>query len=112
MTLTELLEYKGKNEEKIVDYLLKHTHENNWHKIEETQQPFAECMNFIRDLARKAAVNNMAIIEEEQVYQWALDFYNGTKPAEPKKPEGNQEKPKKPKAEKKKDDNYEEISLF
>ncbi len=111
MTLTELLEYKGKNEEKIVDYLLKYTHENNWNKIVETQQPFTECMKFIRNLAQKAAVSGMAIIEENQVYQWAVDFYNGTKPADPPKPEPV--KVVRPKPEKKqKDDSYEEISLF
>lgn len=112
MTLTELLEFKGANEEKIVDYLLKYTHENGWNKIEETQQPFSKCMEFITSLARKAAVNNVAIIDENQVYQWALDFYNGTQPAEPKKPKDTEGKPKKPKAEKKKDDSYEEIVLF
>lgn len=108
-TLTELLQCIGKNEEMIVDYLLKYTHENGWNKIVETQRPFRECMDFITALARKAAVGSVAIIEDKQVYQWALDFYNGTKPAEPEKPK---EIPEAKPAKKKKDDSYEEVTLF
>lgn len=108
MTLTELLECKGPNEEKIVDYLLKYTQENNWNKIVETQKPFSDCMNFITELARKAAVNRIAMISEEQVYQWALDFYNEAKPAEVPMPE----KQKRKAVKQKKDDSYEEVTLF
>lgn len=34
-----------------------------------------DCYSYIRELARKMAVNGCAMIEDSQVFKWARDFY-------------------------------------
>lgn len=110
MTLTELLVPKGKYQEMVVDYLLNYTVENQWNKVEESQKPFAECWKHIVSMASKVKDGNCAMVEDSQVYKWAVEFYEGkkvsTKDIKAVKVET------KPEKKAKKGKVYEEVSLF
>jgi len=118
MTIDELLKAKDKNEQIIADYLKKYSADNHWSQIEATQRPLSECMSKIRELAKKKAVGGCACVADTEVFQWAIDFYNGVKTkVEPiieeqvktEKPEKS--KPKKT-VEKKVENDEQQMSLF
>ena len=118
MTIDELLKAKDKNEQIIADYLKKYSADNHWSQIEDTQRPLSECMSKIKELARKKAVGGCACIADTEVFQWAVDFYNGVEPRveplveEPEK-EHKAEKPKPKKTvEKKVENDEQQMSLF
>ena len=114
MTIDELLKAKDKNEQIIADYLKKYSADNHWSQIEATQRPLSECMSKIKELARKKAVGGCACIVDTEVFQWAVDFYNGVEPrVEPLAEEPvKTEKPKPKKTVEKKVENDEQMSLF
>jgi len=111
MTLTELLVPEGKYQEMVVDYLLNYTVENNWNKVEESQKPFSKCWAFIVDKARKQAEGRCAVVDDETVYKWAVEFYEGGRVSVEQI--RKTEKPKKPvQKEEKKEPENEQFSLF
>ena len=114
MTIDELLKAKDKNEQIIADYLRKYSENNHWSQIEATQRPLSECMSKIKELARKKAVGGCACVADTEVFQWAIDFYNGVEPrVEPLVTEPvKAEKPKPKKTVEKKVENDEQMSLF
>ena len=58
---------------KIVNYLmLQKEMEKDFLKEEKDLKEMAE---YIRNLARKEATNNVAVIEDEVVYGWAKDYF-------------------------------------
>ena len=40
------------------------------------QKNLTEMMAYIEDLAKEKAVNNVAVIEDSQVYDWAIDYFS------------------------------------
>lgn len=115
MTLTELLVPKGKYQEMVVDYLLNYTAENNWNKVEESQKPFSECWKNIVDKASKLKDGNCAMVDDTTVYKWAVEFYEGTKVSKEQiraTAPAEQLRPDKPAKTSKKEQDYEELTLF
>lgn len=78
MTREELLRANNESEERIAVFLHNYSEQNNWHQVEETQQPLRKCMLFIKGKARKLATDNVAMVEDNDVYTWAVEFYNTT----------------------------------
>lgn len=58
----------------IVNYLMLQTEMNEAFLNEEKN--LKEMATYIKDLARKQATNNVAVIEDEVVFQWAKDYFN------------------------------------
>ena len=118
MTRDELLKSKDRNEQIIADYLKRYSEDNHWNQIEATQRPLSECMSKIKELARKKAVGGCACIADNEVFQWAIDFYNGVEPkvesvVEEQVKEKKPEKPKPKKTvEKKVENDEQQMSLF
>lgn len=68
-------------------------------KFEDKDKSLDECMNYVTEQARKQAVNNAACISDEEVFGWAVHYYQEkdvkpktkaeakvvAKPTEPKK---------------------------
>lgn len=98
MTINELLKATNKNEEMIAAYILKYSVDNQWNRVEQTQQPLSKCMDHIKAMARKEAKSGVAMIEDSTVYRWAIEFYNQVGHADEKSRVSNETKPKMSKA--------------
>lgn len=112
MTKEELLKASNKQEQIIADYLLKYSEEHNWDYVETTQKPLADCMKPIKDNARKLATDGCACVADDEVYKWAVAFYEGTTPAIEKPKTVKVEKKVEKKPEKKVTEDDEQLSLF
>lgn len=62
------------NEKVIVDYLL--TLDGMKEKMNKPNVSIAGMMEYIKKQAQKKAVNNMAIIEDTEVYGWGRHYYD------------------------------------
>jgi len=116
MNREELLKTNNSNAKIVAQFLTKYAIENNWTAVEDKQKTIDECWKYIVDEARKKAVSGCAAIEDSEVYNWAVHFYDETGKAvsEPKNASQKvmkKERPKPKKAEKKSDE-YEQFSLF
>ena len=58
----------------IVNYLMLQTEMDEAFLNEEKN--LKDMATYIKDLARKQATNNVAVIEDEVVFQWAKDYFN------------------------------------
>lgn len=58
----------------IVNYLMLQTEMDEAFFNEEKN--LKDMATYIKDLARKQATNNVAVIEDEVVFQWAKDYFN------------------------------------
>lgn len=67
-------EIKDKATLKIIDYLLTRVDMNDKYLNEE--KSLKQMIQFIRDNARKQAENNIAIVEDEEVYSWAIHYFD------------------------------------
>ncbi len=57
----------------IVNYLMLQTEMNE--KFLNEEKNLKEMATYIRDLARKEAINNVAVIEDETVFKWAKEYF-------------------------------------
>jgi len=60
----------------IVNYLMLQTEMNEAFLNEEKN--LKDMATYIRDLAKKQATNNVAVIEDSVVFQWAKDYFKKT----------------------------------
>lgn len=67
-------EIKDKALLNIIDYLL--TREDMNEKYLNEEKSLKEMINYIKSEARKQAVNGVAIMENEDVYSWAIHYWD------------------------------------
>ena len=72
------LEIKTENKDealvKIVTYLMKQPNMSELYLKEEKN--LKEMMQYIKDQAREKTVNSVAVIEDNQVYEWAVTYFS------------------------------------
>ena len=90
---------------KIVNYLMLQP-DMDFHFLKE-EKNLEDMAKYIRKLAKKSEVNGMAIIDDEEVYKWAKDYF-----IKSNKELGIEEKTKKEIKEKNNDSNDELGSIF
>lgn len=59
---------------RITAFLMKHQDMSDLYLQE--QKNLTEMMTYIKDLAKEKAVNNVAVVEDSQVYDWAIDYFS------------------------------------
>lgn len=117
MNLETLRNLDKKYAQAIANYLLNRieTDECLKAKLEETNKTLKGCVEYIKEEARKEAEDNVAIIEDSQVYEWAVHYFlednldceSKAKPS--KKKNDEQEKQSTPKVSKPKKDIKEKL---
>lgn len=83
-------------------------------KLKDPSKSIEGCMKYIKDQARKKAINGCAMIEDEVVYGWAMHYYDEAS-AEPQASTATTIKAEKSKkAEKQEEDKpgFVQLSLF
>ena len=70
----------------IKNYLDKQVAQDSALALVYNPSKIGECFNFIKEEARKKAINGCAMIEDVQVFKWARDFFLEGKPSEPPAP--------------------------
>ncbi len=80
----------------IIDHLIKRVNEDEGLAADvlKESKTWDGCWKYIQNEAKKQAVNGCACIEDEQVYEWAEDYFRAKD--EPKPAAKPTEKPKKP----------------
>ncbi|MDE6292847.1 MAG: PcfK-like family protein [Bacilli bacterium] len=68
------LEDKDDSIKKIVKYLMSQSNMDELFLKEEKN--LTKMMEYIKKEARKQAVNNIAVIEDSQVYEWAINYFS------------------------------------
>lgn len=58
---------------KIVTFLMKHAGMNDFYLNE--NKNLEEMMKYINKMAKEKAINNVAVIEDETVYEWAITYF-------------------------------------
>lgn len=58
---------------KIVEYLILQTQMNQYYLKEEKN--LKEMAEYIKKLAKKQATNGVAVVEDDVVYQWAMEYF-------------------------------------
>lgn len=69
------LKADGKNQEILLDYLEKNASEPLAEKINIGVKTLAGCWTYIRGEARKRAMNGVAVIEDTEVFGWAVHYF-------------------------------------
>ena len=69
------LEAKNQPQALILAYLEQNASESLVERINQGKHSLQECFDYIRNEARKQAVNNVAAIEDSQVYGWAIHYF-------------------------------------
>lgn len=69
------LEAKNQPQALILAYLEQNASESLAERINQGNHTLQECFDYIRNEARKQAVNNVAAIEDRQVYGWAVHYF-------------------------------------
>lgn len=87
----ELKEIKDPSVKWVVEYLTKRINEDEGigDDILKEGKSLKDCWQYVRNEARKAAINGVAVIEDAKVYEWAEDYYRSeakTKPTPAAKP--------------------------
>ena len=77
MNLEALKKLEKKYAQAIANYLLNRieTDECLKAKIEETNKTLKGCVEYVKKEAKKQAEDNVAIIEDQQVYEWAVHYF-------------------------------------
>lgn len=117
MNIETLRSLDKKYAQAIANYLLNRieTDECLKAKLEETNKTLKGCVEYIKEEARKEAEDNVAIIEDSQVYEWAVHYFledslDSEQKAKPsKKKNDEQEKQSTPKVSKPKKDIKEKL---
>lgn len=80
------LEAKNPAQALILQYLEQNASESLAERINAGKHNLNDCFNYIRDQAKKRAVNGVAAIEDRQVYGWAIHYFeeDGQPNTEPK----------------------------
>ena len=90
---------QNKQQNLIIDYLLNCKDLYLQSAIAKCQdKDFNGCYNYITGLARKEAVNNCAMIEDNQVYEWAKEYFIDYEAREQAKAEKKKQEEEKKKA--------------
>lgn len=110
---------EGAAQKRILDYINENASETLTEKINSGKKTMAGCFDYIKNEAKKQAVKGCACIEDQEVYGWAMHYFEedaikegeikqraAVYAPEPKKPE-----PKKPEP-KKKDDLDGQLDFF
>lgn len=58
----------------IKKYLLNYAKENNWDKFDENK--LDTCIDYIKSQARKRAEDGVAVIEDKEVFGWAVHYFD------------------------------------
>ena len=69
------LEAKNQPQALILAYLEQNASESLAERINQGNHTLQDCFDYIRNEARKQAVNNVAAIEDRQVYGWAVHYF-------------------------------------
>ena len=69
------LKPETKNEEIILAYVEANASDTLVKKIIESKKSLSQCMAFIKTQARSKAKNGVAMIEDEEVFGWAMHFF-------------------------------------
>lgn len=69
------LEAKNQPQELILQYLEQNASESLAERINQGNHSLQDCFDYIRNEARKQAVNGVAAIEDRQVYGWAVHYF-------------------------------------
>ncbi len=77
MDLEALKKLDKKYAQAIANYLLTRieTDECLKTKLEETNKTLKGCVEYVKKEAKKQAEDNVAIIEDQQVYEWAVHYF-------------------------------------
>ena len=77
MNLEALKKLDKKYAQAIANYLLNRieTDECLKAKLEETNKTLKGCVEYVKKEAKKQAEDNVAIIEDQQVYEWAVHYF-------------------------------------
>lgn len=63
------------NQKIIIDYLEEHASDSLVEKINRCGKTMKECWNYITSQAKKRATNGCAMIEDAEVFGWAVHFF-------------------------------------
>lgn len=66
-------------EQVILDYLEKNASEELVQKINTGKKGMCDCFNYIKEEARKKAVNGCSVIEDREVFGWAIHYFEEDK---------------------------------
>lgn len=69
------LNAQGKNQEILLDYLEKNASDPLAEKINTGKKTLEGCWEYIRKSARSRATNNIAVIEDVEVFGWAVHYF-------------------------------------
>lgn len=80
----------GRNQELILAYIEQNASDVLIEKIKASGKTMAQCMSYVTDEARERAVNGCAMVEDKEVFGWAMHFFEedtitAKQPAAPKK---------------------------
>jgi hypothetical protein len=111
---------EGAAQKRILDYINENASEALTEKINSGKKTMAGCFDYIKNEAKKQAVKGCACIEDQEVYGWAIHYFeeDAIKEGEIQqraavyKPETTKPEPKKPEPKKKTDDLDGQLDLF
>jgi len=66
---------ENEGQKRVLEYLEQNASEALAEKINNGTKTMAGCWSYIRGEARKKAVNNCAVIEDAEVYGWAVHYF-------------------------------------
>lgn len=77
MNLETLKQLDKKYAIAIADYLLKRIEEDQFlkEKLETTEKTLKGCVEYCKQEARKQAEDNVAIIKDDEVYEWCVHYF-------------------------------------
>lgn len=65
----------GRNQELILAYIEQNASDVLIEKIKKSRKTLGQCMNFIISQAKKKAFNNCAMVEDKEVFGWAMHYF-------------------------------------
>ena len=65
----------GRNQELILAYIEQNASDVLIEKIKASRKTLGQCMSFIINQARKKAMNGCAMVEDKEVFGWAMHFF-------------------------------------
>lgn len=65
----------GRNQELILAYIEQNASDVLIEKIKASKKTIGQCMSFIISQAKKKAINNCAMVEDKEVFGWAMHFF-------------------------------------
>lgn len=65
----------GHNQELILAYIEQNASDALVEKIKASKKTIGQCMSFITSQAKKMAINGCAMVEDKEVFGWAMHFF-------------------------------------